>query len=87
MTPEQRAQVHLYPDAASVTIENVQRDPAPAPTTWILTLQDRALPPAKQRSFIENLGGVDELVEIDSGHDVMISEPEQLAAMLAARAG
>jgi hypothetical protein len=36
--------------------------------------------------FIDNLGGVDEVVELDTCHDAMVSDPRGLAAILAARA-
>lgn len=51
-------------------------------TSWILTSHDRALTPAIQRRFIESLGGVDDMVVIDSGHEVMFTHPGELAAAI-----
>ena len=55
------------------------------PTTWVLTQQDNSLRPPLQREFIANLGNVDEVVEIDTCHNVMLSEPGRLATLLLAR--
>ncbi|WP_322754203.1 hypothetical protein [Frankia sp. Cas3] len=66
-----------------VSRANLPRD---VPCTWILTLRDRSLPPRKQRRFIDDLGGVGEVVELDTAHDAMISAPRELAALLAERA-
>ncbi|WP_216693549.1 alpha/beta fold hydrolase [Dietzia psychralcaliphila] len=56
--------------------------PERIPRTWILTGQDRAVTPEQQRAHIKNLGGVENVVEIDTCHDVMISEPDILAKVL-----
>ncbi len=55
---------------------------ADVPKTWILTTKDKANPPTRQRRAIGFLGGVDAVVEIDSGHDAMISAPAALAGIL-----
>jgi hypothetical protein len=55
------------------------------PTTWVLPLRDNSLKPTQQRSFIANLGNVDEVIEIDTCHNVMMSEPDRLAALLLQR--
>ncbi len=89
MTREQRAQVYgqLVPEAPGLFHEPVSRAglPGSVPRSWILTLRDRAILPRKQRAAIDDLGGVDEVIEIDACHDVMISEPASLAAVLAER--
>jgi hypothetical protein len=59
--------------------------PDEVPRTWILTLRDRSLSPRRQRSYIEELGGVDDVICIDTCHDVMYSEPERLARILIER--
>ena len=91
MTAQQRqfALRHLHPDSAGISGQPVSRAglPREIPRTWILLLADRSLPPSKQRGFIENLGGVDEVVEMDTCHNAMISEPEALARLLADRLG
>ena len=91
MTKQQKrfSLAHLHPESAGVAGQPVSRASLPAeiPKSWILLLQDRALSPTKQRQFIENLGGVDEIIELDTCHNAMISEPAQLAALLLARRG
>ena len=87
MSPEQRELVlsQLVPEAPGLFHEPVTRAdlPAAVPRSWILPLRDRANPPRKQRSCIDHLGGVDEVVEIGTCHDAMVSEPAELAGILA----
>jgi pimeloyl-ACP methyl ester carboxylesterase len=89
MTPEQREVVYdqLCPEAPGPFHEPVSRTglPASVPRTWLLTLRDRANRPRQQRASIANLGDVDEVIEIDTCHDAMVSEPATLAAILADR--
>jgi pimeloyl-ACP methyl ester carboxylesterase len=89
MTAEQKAFVHaqLCGEASSITAEPVdRRNLSPdIPRSWVLPLRDRSLRPKQQRTYIDNLGGVDDVVEIDACHDVMVSHPGELAAILAAR--
>jgi pimeloyl-ACP methyl ester carboxylesterase len=89
MSPEQRrfSLSDLVPEASSITKEKVDRSDLPPeiPKTWVLTLRDHSLTPARQRRFIDNLGGVDDVVEIDTCHNAMISAPEELADILLAR--
>lgn len=47
--------------------------------SWILTTHDRALPPAIQRRFIDGVGGIDSVVELNAGHEVMFTHPRELA--------
>jgi pimeloyl-ACP methyl ester carboxylesterase len=74
----------MCPESNLLATQRVDRSgmPQSIPRTWILTARDRAVTPEQQRQHIENLGGVDDVVEIDTCHDVMISEPEQLAKAL-----
>jgi pimeloyl-ACP methyl ester carboxylesterase len=88
MTKQQQAEVvaELCRESAVVTHEPVDRSAMPdLPTTWIVTLRDNSLKPKLQHEFIANLGNVDEVLEIDTCHNAMKSEPDQLAAMLLAR--
>jgi pimeloyl-ACP methyl ester carboxylesterase len=89
MTPEQRAfsLSVLIPDASRLAFETVDRSGLPdrIPRSWVLTRRDRSLPPRQQRRFIENLGGVQEVIELDTCHNAMISRPDELAAILLAR--
>jgi pimeloyl-ACP methyl ester carboxylesterase len=76
----------LVAESTSVTREPVTRADLPSvPTTWVLTKRDRSLRPSAQREFAANLGRVDEIVEIDTCHNVMMSEPDALARVLLAR--
>ena len=77
----------LCPEAGWLIAERVSRNDLDAriPRTWVLTRKDRGLSPAQQRRSIDNLGGVDECVELDAPHDAMVSHPDDLAAILLAR--
>lgn len=56
------------------------------PKTYVRLRRDQAMPPADQLAQIANLeaspGGALDTVELDTGHDVMIGAPEQLAPVL-----
>jgi pimeloyl-ACP methyl ester carboxylesterase len=56
------------------------------PITYVRLLRDQALAPEDQEQQIANLraspGLEVQVVELDTGHDVMISAPERLAAVL-----
>lgn len=77
----------LYPESLRILTENVSRRGMPddIPRTWILTLRDRAIAPKLQRKNIEELGGVQTLIPIDTCHCLMVSEPERLAEILVQR--
>ena len=51
------------------------------PRTWIRTLGDRILDPAKQLEFATNVGDCP-VVDLDCGHMCMVGKPEALAALL-----
>ena len=57
----------------------------PARTAWVLPRRDRTVRPRTQRATVERLG-IDDVTEIDAGHDLMVSHPRELAAILAHRA-
>lgn len=75
-------------EAAVVLAEPVTRAgiPRELPKTFVKLLRDQSLPPAHQDVLIDNLraspGGDVDVVTIDSGHDVMISRPKELADVL-----
>lgn len=75
-------------EAAVVLAEPVTRAgiPPELPKTFVKLLRDQSLPPAHQDVLIDNLraspGGDVDVVTIDSGHDVMISRPKELADVL-----
>jgi pimeloyl-ACP methyl ester carboxylesterase len=50
------------------------------PRTYVLGLKDKSLPPELTRGFADRLGVVP--VEIDAGHDMMISRPQEVAKVL-----
>jgi pimeloyl-ACP methyl ester carboxylesterase len=77
----------LYAESLRILTEKVSRRGMPdeIPRTWILTQRDRALAPKLQRKYIDSLGGVQTLIEIDTCHMVMVSEPEHLASILVER--
>ena len=79
---------HTGPEALGVFGERVSRlgIPPTLPKTYIRLLRDQALPPGDQNRAIRNLraspGGSVDVVELDAGHDVMISVPTELARIL-----
>src|ERR1700753_1231173 len=77
----------IYPESSRIMAENVFRGGLPdgVPRIWILTPRDRALAPKVQRKYIEAIGGVQTLIEIDTWHCLMVSEPERLAEILLER--
>jgi pimeloyl-ACP methyl ester carboxylesterase len=86
MTRAQRAfaLAQLCPDASQVAREPVDRTGLSdaVPRTWVLTTRDRAMTPQQQRRSMAHLGQVEQVVEIDTCHEVMISEPRRLAEVL-----
>jgi pimeloyl-ACP methyl ester carboxylesterase len=52
----------------------------PVPKTYILGLKDKSLPPDLTRRFAERLEVTP--VEIDAGHDLMVSRPGEVAKAL-----
>lgn len=74
-------------ESPSIMIEKVDRSGMPdeVPRTWILTRRDRAVSMKIQRECIAALGGVQTLIEIDTCHMLMVSEPERLAEILVDR--
>ncbi len=90
MTPEQTRFVtdRLVPEAGWLARQAVAPPARPGPPlTWVLTTRDRAVPPALQRRTIAAMDRVDDVVEMDAPHDVMVSDPVGLARVLLARLG
>jgi pimeloyl-ACP methyl ester carboxylesterase len=89
MTREQREfnVSRFYTDSPSIVLENVDRSdmPGDVPRTWIVTLRDRSLSPKTQRRCMEAIGGVETVIEMDTCHNLMITEPERLAEILIQR--
>jgi len=85
MSDEQKAATvaGLVRESAVITREKVDRREMPrVPTTWLLTMRDNSLKPARQREFAANLGCVDQIIDIDTCHNAMASEPALLARLL-----
>lgn len=51
------------------------------PATYVKLLKDQSVPPELQDKMIANLGEA-RVIEMDTGHNVMVSEPEALARVL-----
>jgi pimeloyl-ACP methyl ester carboxylesterase len=77
----------LYPESSRIPMERVSRRnmPEEVPRTWILTLRDRSHSPKEQRASIAAIGGVQTVIEIDTCHNLMVSEPKRLAELLVER--
>jgi pimeloyl-ACP methyl ester carboxylesterase len=73
----------LGPEPAAGLVTPVTRKgfPRTIPITYIVLTKDQALLPEVQREVLRNLDNP-EVVELDSGHDAMISCPKELAGML-----
>lgn len=87
MTPAQREFTlqRLYPESPRVITEPVEHgDPAEVTmtTVWVRTTRDRVLRTKIQRRSQAALGASCTEVNIDAGHDVMISHPAVLARIL-----
>ena len=54
----------------------------PLPRTYVKLLRDQALTPAQQDQAIRNAGPGCGVVELDAGHNAMISQPRALAGIL-----
>jgi pimeloyl-ACP methyl ester carboxylesterase len=89
LTPAQRDFVltRCYPESPSIVLDHVDRHciPEDIPSTWILTSRDRAIPAKSQRRSIDALGGVQTLIEMDTCHMLMVSQPRRLAEILVER--
>jgi pimeloyl-ACP methyl ester carboxylesterase len=73
----------LVPDAPHLSGDPVDLSPllADLPYSWVCTLQDIIVPAAKQRRFAANVGNCP-VTDLDAGHMCMVSQPENLAAIL-----
>lgn len=82
---QDRALRELVSDSTRLSAEAVDRTELPrVSTTYVVTLQDHSLRPAAQRQFVANLGHVDRVIEMDTCHNAMQSQPAQLAQLLLA---
>jgi pimeloyl-ACP methyl ester carboxylesterase len=85
MTPAQTAKTlaELVPEAVTPFYERVSRHNVSetVPSTWILTLRDRAMPLRAARRQIRNLGPA-RVFALDAGHNVFTTQPAELAFLL-----
>jgi pimeloyl-ACP methyl ester carboxylesterase len=78
----------LCAESTTLIAESVSRlgIPPDIPKTYVRLRRDQSMPPDFQAKMIANIeaspGGDVAVVELDSGHDVMISHPRELAAVL-----
>jgi pimeloyl-ACP methyl ester carboxylesterase len=77
----------LHSESSQLPVEKVSRRgmPGDVPRTWILTRRDRTHPVREQLASIEAIGGVQEVIEMNTCHGLMVSEPERLAEILVER--
>ena len=89
MTAEQRAfsQSLNMRESPAIIREPVDHSvlPSSIPRTRIRTLRDRVLPVKHQCEFMRIIGGVDEVLDLNTCHDAMISMPDELAVVLLGR--
>jgi len=84
---------HVGTEAIQVMLEPVDRAgiPPSVAITYVRLLRDRALAPTAQDASIAALravpGGPVDVVDLDTGHNVMISRPDALAPVIAAVRG
>ena len=88
---EEQAQVvlsHTGAEVMGIFAERITRKgiPPELPKTWIRLLRDQALTPTDQDAAVAALraspGGDIDVVDLDAGHDAMISAPQELGAIL-----
>jgi pimeloyl-ACP methyl ester carboxylesterase len=90
MTEEQTQLVlsHTGAEVMGIFAERITRVgiPPELPKSWVRLLRDQALTPGDQDAAIsalrESPGGDIEIVDLDAGHDAMISAPRDLGAIL-----
>jgi pimeloyl-ACP methyl ester carboxylesterase len=88
MTEEQSRFVidRLVPEAWGPLLEPTQLAGLSrgVPSTYVRLLKDAAVTPAVQDHMVETIRGCGpcEVVDLDAGHDVMVSQPEALAGIL-----
>lgn len=87
MTPAQRAAFEArlggdtWPEACAATYRDWRYDTSGPPSTFVVALADKALPPPWQYRFAERLGA-EHIVRIDAAHQAMQTRPHALAEVL-----
>jgi len=79
----------LVPEAPRLSNDPVDLAPlhGTVPATWVRTMQDIIVAPAKQIRFAANVGPECTVVDLDAGHMCMVSQPAATAAILNSIAG
>jgi pimeloyl-ACP methyl ester carboxylesterase len=73
----------LVPEAPNLIFDPVDTTPLQdVPCTWVRTLHDLIVVPAKQDAFAAGVPGGCDVVDIDAAHMCMISKPSETAAIL-----
>jgi pimeloyl-ACP methyl ester carboxylesterase len=70
----------LYPDASRIPVERMARRDLPDDVP-----RDRTHPIKEQQASMAALGGIQTVIEVDTCHDLMVSEPKRLAEILVDR--
>jgi pimeloyl-ACP methyl ester carboxylesterase len=74
----------FVPEALRLTTDPVDLSPLRSglPSTWIRTLQDGIVAPAKQLRFARNVGEKCRVVDLAAGHMCMVSQPAATAEIV-----
>lgn len=74
---------NLQAESAATLGEPVNRAgyPQEMPATYVVCTRDQSLTPKVQRTLLKNIGAP-EVIEMDAGHDPMISRPKDVADIL-----
>lgn len=83
LTTEQADQIvaRFTPESRAVYTDRVDVAPPDVPRRYVVLTADREFPPSLQARFARRLGG--NQIELDSGHLPMVSQPGELAKLLA----
>ena len=84
MTDEQWAEHWrgLVPESATLWNARLSGYPSGVPTTYVSMTEDVGIPPALAEQMIANLGGEVEHRVLSAGHLVMLTKPQELAAVI-----
>lgn len=84
MTDEQWAVAGqgIVAEAAFLFRDVVTGYPAGVPTTYVGMTEDQPVPPERAAEMMQQLGPDVEFVRVEGGHNIMLSQPDTLAAIL-----
>jgi pimeloyl-ACP methyl ester carboxylesterase len=72
----------LVPEAVGIMNASLSGYPTSVPITYVNMSRDVPVPPALADEMAANLGSEVRRHTIDAGHTVMVSQPEELAAII-----